>query len=425
VAGWQTPAAVAAAAVGITGAIWVGYPLVTMSAARALRRRAAVAPREAGGAPASAAAPVPTAAPIGAPIGAPASARPRVAVVVATRDDPAVLAARVANLLEADYPADHLLVVVTVDATAAWSPAQYRAVLPPSVRVVAGDAPGGKAAALNAGVRAAGDAEVLVFADSAQTFARGTVPTLVGRLAADASLGAVSGLIVQPDSGDGVMDGFWRFEVELRKAQEQLHSIICVSGAVYALRRALWRPMPAGLICDDLFVTMSVASAGYRVGLAPDARAVDARKFTRAEHFARKVRTQVGLLQVLAWCPWVLNPTRNPMWAHLLGHKVLRVVTPALLAVGAAAGLAALVGLAGPWAVLAAGGAALVVAGLAYAVRPAAVRGVAARVGWLVRLQMAPLLAVARAARGDWDVWRPARRPAPPRGREAALPTDA
>ena len=78
-------------------------------------------------------------------------------------------------------------------------------------------------------------------------------------------------------------------EVRLRRAQERLHSIICVSGAVYALRRDLWRPMPAGLICDDLFVTMHVAGAGLRVGLVPEARAVDARQFTRAEHFARKI----------------------------------------------------------------------------------------------------------------------------------------
>jgi hypothetical protein len=300
-------------------------------------------------------------------------------------------------------------VVVTVDATAAWQPAQYRAVLPAAVTVVAGDAPGGKAAALNAGVRAAGDADVLVFADSAQLFTRHTIPTLVARLQAEPALGAVSGLIVQPDSGDGVMDGFWRFEVELRKAQERLHSIICVSGAVYALRRALWRPMPVGLICDDLFVTMNVASAGYRVALAPEARAVDARRFTRAEHFARKVRTQVGLLQVLAWCPWVLNPARNPMWAHLLGHKVLRVVTPALLAVAGAAALVAAAELAGAWWVVASAVALAAGLGLAYVARPAAVRGVADRLAWLVRLQTAPLIALGRAARGDWDVWRQAR----------------
>jgi cellulose synthase/poly-beta-1,6-N-acetylglucosamine synthase-like glycosyltransferase len=329
--------------------------------------------------------------------------------VVATRDDPAVVAARVANLLDTDYPAVLLTVIVAVDATSTWPLAQYQEALPAAVRVVAGDAPGGKAATLNVGVRSAPEADILLFADSAQTFARHTIPTLVARLDADPQLGAVSGLIVQPDSGDGVMDGFWRFEVELRKAQERLHSIICVSGAVYALRRALWRPMPTGLICDDLFVTMSVAGAGYRVALAPDARALDARRFTRAEHFARKVRTQVGLLQVLAWCPWVLNPARNPMWAHLLAHKVLRVVTPALIGiagVAAAVATAQLVGL--RWAIGAAAAGSVGI-GLAYAVRPSVVRTVADRLAWLVRLQSAPIIALGRAIRGDWDVWRPAR----------------
>jgi hypothetical protein len=138
------------------------------------------------------------------------------------------------------------------------------------------------------------------------------------------------------------------------------------------------------------------------------------------------VRTQVGLLQVLAWCPWVLNPARNPMWAHLLGHKVLRVVTPALLAVAGLAALAAAARLAGAGWLLAAAAALAVAGGLAFAVRPAAVRAAADRLAWLVRLQAAPLIAVARAARGDWDVWRPARAAAATAPRRGdALPNEA
>src|SRR5688572_9131137 len=118
--------------------------------------------------------------------------RERVVVLVATRDDPAFALERVRNLRAGEYTAHLLRVLVAVDVNAPHSLDAYRAALSGLADVVSGDAPGGKAATLNAAVRAAGNADVLVFADVGQEFSAGAIPYMVAALR-DERVGAVTG----------------------------------------------------------------------------------------------------------------------------------------------------------------------------------------------------------------------------------------
>ena len=323
-----------------------------------------------------------------------------VTAIVATREAPAVILERVRNLRSADFPREQLDVVVTVDATSPYTAADYRNVLGRAARVVAGDAPGGKAAALNAGVRAA-TGDVLLFADSAQRFAPTVIRDLVASVGGD-GVGAVSGVIA-PAADDPLLDRYWQYELDLRRRQSRIHSIICVSGAVYAMRRPLWRPMPARLICDDLFATTQVIMQGWRVAICDRAVATDPREFTREQHFQRKVRTLTGFVQLCVWTPEILLPWRNPIWLDLVIHKLSRVLLPYVALVAAGAGAWMAVRLGGTfvlWAAAVMIAAAFAVAGL----KPA----VARQVAWAVRLSTAPVLAVSNALHGRWGVWQPA-----------------
>ena len=322
---------------------------------------------------------------------------PTVTVVVATRDAPDVIVERVLNLRASDYPAGRLQVVVGVDALATHPVDGYVTALAGLAEVTAGDQPGGKAAALNAAVRRA-RGDVLVFADSRQQFTPNAIHDLVLAVGGE-GVGAVSGMVVAAKD-DGLMDRYWEYELRLRRHQAAVHSIICVSGAIYALRRELWVPMPAALICDDLFVTLGLVMRGWRVGFCEQARAVDPRSFTRTQHFDRKVRTLTGLLQLCAWMPAVLLPWRNAIWIDFAIHKLMRVLVPYLAMVVALGALWVVwntLGVATLW--LALGAAALVAALLA--VRPALI----GTVGWALKLFTAPLLAAGNALRGRWQVW--------------------
>jgi cellulose synthase/poly-beta-1,6-N-acetylglucosamine synthase-like glycosyltransferase len=253
----------------------------------------------------------------------PVRAKPHVTVVVASRDSGAAIRARVENCLDSDYDPDRLDVVVALDGNedAASAVADL-----PSVRVVTADMPGGKACALNAGVREA-TGTVLVFADTHQRFDRQTIPYLVRPLQ-QPDVGAVSGRLDIPQGRAVLSRLYWRYERWLRSREARVHSTVGVSGSVWAIRRELWQPLPADLLLDDLYTPMRVALFGLRVEFADQARAVEVRSSEPSSEYRRKVRTLTGVIQVVAWLPAVLVPGRNPVWAQFISHKLLRMFTP-------------------------------------------------------------------------------------------------
>jgi cellulose synthase/poly-beta-1,6-N-acetylglucosamine synthase-like glycosyltransferase len=360
-------------------AIWLGYPVV-IAALAALRR------------------PLPT-----SPPGEP----PTVTIVIATRDDPALVRRRLDDALAADYPADRLTAVVGLDAGGSatrpedLASADYGG----RVQVVAGDPPGGKAATLNAAVRAA-SGEVLVFTDVGQTFDRQAIRRLVDALATP-GLGAASGRleIAQGADGPSLSERYWRYERWVRRSESRVHSTVGVTGAIYAMPRGLWAPLPAGLILDDLFVPMRLVLAGRRIGFVDGARATDRRRFDTQQEFRRKTRTLTGVIQLCAWLPGVLVPVRNPVWLQFVFHKLLRLLTPYLLVL-ALAGAA--------WGIVTRVPATRLAPAALIAIVLAAVLLFAPRVGPRLRavavqgvaLQGAVIVAAYNGLRGRWDVWR-------------------
>ena len=333
------------------------------------------------------------------------SLAPRVSVVIATREVAEVVERRVRDVLAGDYDAGLVEIVVAVDARAAGQLvpqlAARLAALP--VRVVAGDAPGGKAAALNAAMRAA-TGDVLVFTDSYQSFDRAAIPRLVAAACAP-GVGIVSGrLALAGTSSAGPIRAYWAYETWLREQECRVHSSPGVFGPVCAMRRALWAPLPPDLILDDAWTPMRLVLEGWRVGFARDAVAHDLRPPQPGQEFKRKVRTLTGVLQLCAWLPAILVPWRNPIWLQFYWHKLGRLLTPYFV-LGMAAGIAGLaVQLAArAWLPTVATSATV---GAVVALTPAARRKARSLVTWGVSIQLAAVLAAANGARGRWNVWQ-------------------
>ena len=106
--------------------------------------------------------------------------------------------------------------------------------------------------------------------------------------------------------------------------------MVGVTGALYAMRRALFVEMPAGLILDDVFQPMQVLRQGRRVLFLPEAIATDTVFTVPGKEFGRKVRTLTGNFQLLSILPWLLTPT-NPVLFRFVSHKLLRLFVPYLL----------------------------------------------------------------------------------------------
>jgi biofilm PGA synthesis N-glycosyltransferase PgaC len=191
----------------------------------------------------------------------------------------------------------------------------------------------GKAAALNRGCGAAKH-DILVFADARQRWAPDALEKLL-RNFADPRVGAVSGdLIIE--TAPGVLEGvglYWRYEKWLRRQEGRLHSMVGVTGAISAVRRELFRPMPSGTLLDDVYWPLSVVLEGHRVIHEQEAHAFDRLPERPRDEFRRKVRTLSGNFQLLGRLPAALLPWRNPIWIQFVSHKLLRLAVPwALLA---------------------------------------------------------------------------------------------
>lgn len=370
--------AAAIISLGCIVAVWGLYPLTVWLIA-SMRRRAVEQ--------------VPPASPPGA----------SVSVVVATRAGAELVGPRVENLLASAYPAHLLEVVVAYDARTTEARIDPAAFAGGRVRVVEGDAPGGKAAALNAGVRAA-TGEIVAFADAGQRFEEHAIARLaeaVGR----PGIGAASGRLELPGGAQApsvILRLYWRLESLLRRSEAVLHSSVGVTGAIYAMRRSLWVEVPAGLILDDVYVPMRLVLAGHRVGYVDGARAHETRPATDTNEYRRKVRTLTGVWQLCAWLPSVLVPWRNPTWVQFVFHKLLRLLTP-YWALICTAWVAVAVGRrVGPLTFV------LLVSTLALVTqlraRPFVMLRRALATG--VMLQLATVTATANGARKRWDVWQ-------------------
>ena len=180
-----------------------------------------------------------------------------------------------------------------------------------------------------------------------------------------------------------------------------MHSAVGVTGAIYAMRRALWTPLPAGLILDDLYVPMRLVLDGHRVDFVDEARAYETRSTTDTNEYRRKVRTLTGVWQLCAWLPETLVPVRNPVWMQFVAHKLLRLLTPYWLLVCVAWVVAAVAQWIGPmWFVLAC---AAFAAALQLRSRP--FRMLRSALVSSVLIQLATVRATANGARKQWDVW--------------------
>jgi cellulose synthase/poly-beta-1,6-N-acetylglucosamine synthase-like glycosyltransferase len=257
---------------------------------------------------------------------------PAISIVVAARNEAARLPARVADLLAQDYPGRREILIVSDGSTDA--PAEALApLLDASVRLL--DVPaGGKPLALNAGVGAAAG-EILVFADARQRFAPGALRALV-RNFSDPDVGGVTGELVldceqQSGSDSAVGEGiglYWRYEKWLRRNESRVWSTLGATGAIYALRRRCWTPLPEATLLDDVLVPMRAVLNGCRVVFDESAVAFDRASADAAAESRRKTRTLAGNYQILAQEPRLLVPLVNPVWVQYMSHKIGRLIVP-------------------------------------------------------------------------------------------------
>ena len=255
---------------------------------------------------------------------------PPVSFLIVAHNEEKVIARKLQNCLAFDYPTDRLRIVVASDGSTDDTNDIVRAFQERGVELFAFPKRMGKAHTLNQAMSLC-RADIVVLSDARQMFAASAVRELVANFA-DHSVGAVTGdLQFEPSlqNRNGEQVGiYWRYEKWIRLLQTQRDSTTVVTGAIYAIRKELFRSIPETIIADDLAVPMNVVTQNYRVIFDPSAKAYDRYSRTLNEEFQRRVRTIAGSYQYVLQTPKVLSPKTNRIWFDFLSHKACRIVAP-------------------------------------------------------------------------------------------------
>jgi biofilm PGA synthesis N-glycosyltransferase PgaC len=271
-----------------------------------------------------------------------AACTPQVVILVVAYNEAARIAAKIGTCLEQHYPVERLRVLVVSDGSSDETVEVIRGLNDPRIQVLGFATRRGKAACLNDAMESCDD-EVVVFSDARQLLHHDAVRQLVANFADD-DVGAVSGELSFLDPAGGGfsqgVDAYWRYEKFIRQQESLAGSVVGVTGALYALRRSLWQPIPPHTILDDVMIPMNVVMQGKRVLFEKGALAWDRPSTSANQERLRKVRTLAGNFQLLALRPEFLLPWRNPLFLQFLGHKVLRLLVPAFMALALASNIA-------------------------------------------------------------------------------------
>lgn len=266
---------------------------------------------------------------------------PRVAMIVAAYNEAAILPQKLANTWAIDYPRDRFQLVIGLDGKGDGSAEILERCKDARLRCFAFDQRRGKISVLNDLV-ANIDADILVMSDANTMFAPEAVRRMV-RHFEDPQVGCVSGeLGLEQDGGVSGEGLYWKYEGWIKRNESRLGFLIGCNGGIFALRRALYEPLPTSTIIEDFVMTVRVVEQGHKVRFEPEARATEPPCPSSRAEMIRKIRIGAGNFQSLGLNGRLLHPRYGLRSFAFWGHKVLRWLVPLFCVVALAANVALL-----------------------------------------------------------------------------------
>ncbi|HAJ56730.1 MAG TPA: hypothetical protein DCL35_03045 [Candidatus Omnitrophica bacterium] len=256
---------------------------------------------------------------------------PPVSIIVYADKDEKNIEAKVSGLLGLDYPRDKMEIIVGCDgATDEVYRLLKKYVDENQIRYAVSFQPVGKPAMIN---KMAKDArgEIFVFIDTRQGFERGIIKELT-RCFADDAVGAVSGeLFEKKGAAVAKEEGLLRwYEQTIREMEGGLGLVLSARGAVYAVRKPLFRYFPAGITAEDPYTFINAIMLDKKVVLEPSARAYGSMPQAAA----------VPELEIFSYLSEVSDRTKKAKIAfQLVSRGIMRMATPYFLALALLSGI--------------------------------------------------------------------------------------
>jgi sugar transferase (PEP-CTERM/EpsH1 system associated) len=258
--------------------------------------------------------------------------------VISAFNEDRTIRTKIENSVALDYPPDRLEVLVVSDASTDNTDRIVEEYKGRGVTLLRLSERRGKTVGLNAAMQVA-RGEIVVFSDANILYHQDALRHLVSNFA-DPAVGCVTGNSCYIDQSHSAAhrqeNTYWGYERFVRTLESQVGSTVGGDGAIFAIRRELYTPLPPEAI-NDLVTPLQIVVRGYRAVFEPKAVGFEPSAGDFVGEFRRKHRivnrSWWGVMSV----PGVLNPWRAGLFAwQMWSHKVLRWLALPLVIIAAA-----------------------------------------------------------------------------------------
>lgn len=257
----------------------------------------------------------------------------RLTVLITVHNEATQIRQKIANVVDTDFPADRLEVLVASDCSTDGSDDLVISYGDPRVHCFRSDVRGGKTATQNEAMKCT-HGDIIVLTDAGTRFDKQFL-THIAAPFSDPRIGAVDGhLLFIAEQGNGLSQSqgyYWDYELRLRTLESQLGLLAVASGACLAVRKRVFVEMDPS-VGEDCIVPLDVAASGAWVVHASQALAYDQMDHSVGREIRTRVRMTARNWRGTWMRPALLNPLQYPGYAFALwSHKLLRWLSPFFL----------------------------------------------------------------------------------------------
>ena len=251
---------------------------------------------------------------------------PKITLLIAAYNEESIIREKIENTLSLDYPKDKIDLFFVTDG----STDQTGVIIStyPEIRHFHESGRKGKIHAVNRVMKEV-TSPIVIYSD-ANTLLNKEALKMIARHYSDEKVGGVAGekriFSKSSDSAAGAGEGlYWKYESFLKKKDSDINSIVGAAGELFSIRTALFEEPPSNIIIEDFYISLKIASSGYRFVYEPAAQATETASASVEEEWKRKVRISAGGIQAIVLLSYLLNPFKYGLLSfQYISHRVLR-----------------------------------------------------------------------------------------------------
>ncbi|MHB2147438.1 glycosyltransferase family 2 protein [Calditrichota bacterium LG25] len=281
----------------ILGYIYLGYPLILFILSRIINK----------------------------PVKANENNLPTVALVISAFNEESVIKEKIENTLGLDYPPHKLQIWVVSDASTDHTDEVVRSFVNDRVHLLRMEERSGKTYGITRVMQKI-ESEIVVFSDANSMYDKKAVRELV-KYFADPKIGYVVGHARYYDNGETAgsqEEVYWSLEIKMKINESKIGSVVGGDGAIYAIRKNLFKPLAPDDI-NDFVNPIQIVLQGFRGVFNPYAVCYEEAAPSFSKEYWRKRRIVNRSWRGLWKNAAVLNPFKTGIFAwEIFSHKLLR-----------------------------------------------------------------------------------------------------